>query len=84
MYGIGDKVQFKGHMGIVVDVSLENEYYVAFFERMENSHYTVTQDGVVWNDTLCLKEEELSPIVLEIFETVSTSLPISRSGLNAT
>ena len=65
MYGIGDKVQFKGHMGIVVDVSLENEYYVAFFERMENSHYTVTQDGVVWNDTLCLKEEELSPIVLE-------------------
>ena len=65
MYGIGDKVQFKGHMGIVVDVSLEHEYYVAFFESMEDSHYTVTQDGIVWNDTLCLKEEELSPIVLE-------------------
>ena len=65
MYGIGDKVQFKGHMGIVVDVSLENEYYVAFFESMENSHYTVTHDGIVWNDTLLLKEEELSPIVLE-------------------
>ena len=65
MYGIGDKVQFKGHMGIVVDVSLEHEYYVAFFENMENSHYTVTQDGIVWNDTLRLKEEELSPIVLE-------------------
>ena len=76
MYGIGDKVQFKGHMGIVVDVSLENEYYVAFFERMENSHYTVTQDGVVWNDTLRLKEEELSPIVLEdelIFAKVKPS-----------
>ena len=76
MYGIGDKVQFKGHMGIVVDVSLENEYYVAFFERMENSHYTVTHDGIVWNDTLLLKEEELSPIVLEdelIFAKVKPS-----------
>ena len=76
MYGIGDKVQFKGHMGIVVDVSLEHEYYVAFFESMENSHYTVTQDGIVWNDTLLLKEEELSPIVLEdelIFAKVKPS-----------
>ena len=76
MYGIGDKVQFKGHMGIVVDVSLENEYYVAFFESMENSHYTVTNDGIVWNDTLLLKEEELSPIVLEdelIFAKVKPS-----------
>ena len=76
MYGIGDKVQFKGHMGIVVDVSLENEYYVAFFENMENSHYTVTHDGIVWNDTLLLKEEELSPIVLEdelIFAKVKPS-----------
>lgn len=76
MYGIGDKVQFKGHMGIVVDVSLENEYYVAFFESMENSHYTVTHDGIVWNDTLLLKEEELSPIVLEdelIFAKVKPS-----------
>lgn len=76
MYGIGDKVQFKGHMGIVVDVSLENEYYVAFFESMEDSHYTVTQDGIVWNDTLLLKEEELSPIVLEdelIFAKVKPS-----------
>ena len=76
MYGIGDKVQFKGHMGIVVDVSLENEYYVAFFENVEDSHYTVTQDGIVWNDTLLLKEEELSPIVLEdelIFAKVKPS-----------
>ena len=76
MYGIGDKVQFKGHMGIVVDVSLENEYYVAFFESMENSHYTVTHDGIVWNDTLLLKEEELSPIILEdelIFAKVKPS-----------
>ena len=76
MYGIGDKVQFKGHMGIVVNVSLENEYYVAFFESMENSHYTVTHDGIVWNDTLLLKEEELSPIVLEdelIFAKVKPS-----------
>ena len=65
LYGIGDKVQFKGHMGIVVDVTMNEEYLVAFFERVENAKTAITQDGIVWNETLYLTDAQLGPIALD-------------------
>lgn len=65
LYGIGDKVQFKGHMGIVVDVTMNEEYLVAFFERVENAKTAITEDGIVWNETLYLTDAQLGPIALD-------------------
>lgn len=61
-FNIGDKVVYKGSMGVVIDISqsLEILYLVAFFEKMVNSSIAQTDEGIVWNDTLYLREEELS------------------------
>ena len=74
MYGIGDKVSYKGHMGIIVDVSSGPNmicvgetllYLVSFFEPIEGSCIAQTQDGIIWNETLFLREEELRPMIYE-------------------
>mgnify|MGYP003291789025 CR=1 FL=1 len=64
-YNIGDKVSYKGHMGIVVNVTVSENplYVVAFFEHMEGSSIATTPDGVLWNDTLVLGEDKLAPIL---------------------
>lgn len=64
-FNIGDKVVYKGSMGVVVDISqsLVTLYLVAFFEKMVNSSTAQTEDGIIWNDTLFLREEELLPLM---------------------
>jgi dUTP pyrophosphatase len=67
IYNIGDKVSYKGHMGIVVNVDDNGQclYLVAFFEEMDNSSITITPDGAVWDETLILREEDLSPMIYD-------------------
>ena len=68
MYGIGDKVSHKGHMGIVVDISnegIDTFYLVAFFESISNSSIATTEDGIIWNDTLFLREEDIKPMIYD-------------------
>lgn len=66
-YNIGDKVSYKGHMGIVVDISPAEEplYLVSFFERVKGSSVATTEDGIIWNETLFLKRHELSPMIYD-------------------
>lgn len=65
VYNIGDKVNYKGHMGIVVDISPSEEplYLVAFFDKTAGANAAVTEDGIIWNETLFLKQHEISPII---------------------
>jgi dUTP pyrophosphatase len=67
IYNIGDKVSYKGHMGIVVNVDDNGQclYLVAFFEEMDNSSIAITPDGAVWDETLILREEDLSPMIYD-------------------
>lgn len=64
-FNVGDKVIHKGSMGAIVDISVSEEvlYLVAFFEKMINSSIAQTEDGIIWNDTLFLREEELAPLM---------------------
>lgn len=66
VYGIGSKVSYKGHMGMVVDISnegLEPFYLVAFFEKVQSSAVATTEDGIVWNETLFLREDDFDAMV---------------------
>ena len=67
MFNVGDKVRYKGHMGIVVNVDDDGQraYLVAFFEEIENSSITITPDGAVWNETLILREQDLNPMIYD-------------------
>ena len=53
VYSIGDKVSYKGHMGIIVDISKSHDvlYLVSFFETIKGSSIATTEDGIVWNET---------------------------------
>ena len=73
VYNIGDKVSYKGHMGIIVDISqtletyysVETLYLVSFFETMPGSSVAQTEDGIIWNRTLFLRKEDLSPMMYD-------------------
>ena len=64
VYNIGDKVNYKGHMGIIVDISKSHDvlYLVSFFEHIKGSSIAQTEDGILWNETLFLREEDLNPM----------------------
>ena len=67
VYNIGDKVNYKGHMGIIVDMSKSHDvlYLVSFFETVQGSSIAQTEDGILWNETLFLREEDLSPMIYD-------------------
>ena len=67
VYSIGDKVSYKGHMGIIVDMSKSHDvlYLVSFFETIKGSSIAQTEDGIIWNETLFLREEDLSPMIYD-------------------
>ena len=67
IYNIGDKVSYKGHMGIIVDISKSHDvlYLVSFFETIKGSSIATTEDGIVWNETLFLREEDLNPMIYD-------------------
>ena len=67
VYNIGDKVSYKGHMGIIVDMSKSHDvlYLVSFFETIKGSSIAQTEDGIIWNETLFLREEDLSPMIYD-------------------
>ena len=67
VYNIGDKVSYKGHMGIIVDMSKSHDvlYLVSFFETVQGSSIAQTEDGILWNETLFLREEDLSPMIYD-------------------
>ena len=67
VYSIGDKVSYKGHMGIIVDMSKSHDilYLVSFFETIPGSSIAQTEDGILWNETLFLREEDLSPMIYD-------------------
>ena len=67
VYSIGDKVSYKGHMGIIVDISKSHDvlYLVSFFETIKGSSIATTEDGIVWNETLFLREEDLNPMIYD-------------------
>ena len=67
VYSIGDKVSYKGHMGIIVDMSKSHDvlYLVSFFETVQGSSIAQTEDGILWNETLFLREEDLSPMIYD-------------------
>ena len=67
IYSIGDKVSYKGHMGIIVDISKSHDvlYLVSFFETIKGSSIATTEDGIVWNETLFLREEDLNPMIYD-------------------
>ena len=67
VYNIGDKVKYKGQMGIVVDVSVSETtlYLVAFFDKTAGSSIAQTEDGIFWNDTLFLQAHELTPMIFD-------------------
>ena len=67
VYSIGDKVSYKGHMGIIVDIGRSDKdtevlYLVSFFEPIKDSAIAQTEDGIIWNETLFLRKEDLSPM----------------------
>ena len=67
IYNIGDKVNYKGHMGIIVDISKSHDvlYLVSFFEAIKGSSIAQTEDGILWNETLFLREEDLNPMIYD-------------------
>ena len=67
VYNIGDKVSYKGHMGIIVDISKSHDvlYLVSFFETIKGSSIATTEDGIIWNETLFLREEDLNPMIYD-------------------
>ena len=67
VYSIGDKVSYKGHMGIIVDISRSHDtlYLVSFFETVRGSSIATTEDGIIWNETLFLREEDLNPMIYD-------------------
>ena len=67
VYSIGDKVSYKGHMGIIVDMSKSHDvlYLVSLFETIKGSSIAQTEDGIIWNETLFLREEDLSPMIYD-------------------
>ena len=67
VYNIGDKVSYKGHMGIIVDISQSHDvlYLVSFFETIKGSSIATTEDGIIWNRTLFLRKEDLSPMMYD-------------------
>ena len=67
VYSIGDKVSYKGHMGIIVDISRSHDtlYLVSFFETVRGSSIATTEDGIIWNETLFLREEDFNPMIYD-------------------
>ena len=67
IYNIGDKVSYIGHIGIIVDISKSHDvlYLVSFFEAIKGSSIAQTEDGILWNETLFLRVEDLNPMIYD-------------------